>query len=162
MERKLILVRHAQAGQGDSQKDFERNLTATGERDARHVARWLLENIDALDLILTSSAYRARQTADIIAEEFKASDILESLDELYEASVRNMIETIESLDSNQTTVLIVAHNPSITYVADYLSDEPIDGMSPGSVAVIQFTTPGWKNLAQNSGKLVLNISPENI
>ena len=151
MKRTLILVRHAQAGQSPSHGDFDRTLTPTGERDARHLGRWLVERHDSVEKIITSTAIRAKQTAEILAEEFKQKNILEEDEELYEASVRTALSVVTEIESGYRKVIVVGHNPTITYLADYLTATPVENMIPGSMVEIEFDHLNWKEVSQNSG-----------
>lgn len=157
MFRNLILIRHAQAA--DASIDHERPLTAIGERDARYLGRWLKSKYEALDLILHSSALRAKSTAEIIGEELKISSLQEE-EELYEASVRTMLDQVNALENDHSTVTIVAHNPTITYFADYLTSTDLPSMSPGSAVVLRFETSGWNEISQNTGTFLEFYSPE--
>lgn len=156
MLRTLLLMRHAQAG--DAQTDFERPLTAIGERDARHVARWLLSAYPGIDHIYASSALRAMTTAKILAEELKISSLSKE-DNLYEASVRTMLQLVNSVEDDHQIIVVVGHNPAISYLADYLTTKALPGLEAGSVAVIEFEDLSWSEISQSSGIFSTYQSP---
>src|SRR4051812_49694764 len=58
--RRLVLVRHAQAGGGPV--DADRPLTEQGARHAAAIGTWLARTGPAPDRVLVSPARRARQT----------------------------------------------------------------------------------------------------
>ena len=63
----LILWRHAEAEDADGEiSDLDRCLTRRGEKQAKRVARWLLEYLPDTRRILVSPARRTRQTADAL------------------------------------------------------------------------------------------------
>ncbi|WP_258933580.1 histidine phosphatase family protein [Nesterenkonia pannonica] len=61
--KKLLVLRHAEAGMSLSGGDHSRDLTARGEEEARQVGRLLLEHSYWPDAVLVSDAMRTRQTA---------------------------------------------------------------------------------------------------
>ena len=70
MNKTLILARHGKAEKSDVDNfDFKRNLTERGESDVLMVAQQLL-NIITPELIVSSPANRAYQTAKIFAKVF--------------------------------------------------------------------------------------------
>lgn len=157
MVRKLFLVRHATAG--DADKDHERTLTPSGERDARHLGRWLLDKYSEIDLILFSSAVRAKTTAEIISEELKILSLSEN-EEIYESSVRTMLKIVNELPEENENVVIVGHNPTISYFADFLTTSWLQTMHPGSAAILSFENMEWSEVSQNSGSIIEFYSPE--
>lgn len=71
MQRKLYLVRHAQALPGTSSiKDEIRALTAAGEAVSKQVGEFLKQKKSNLNLILSSPAERTKQTSLLIAQQF--------------------------------------------------------------------------------------------
>jgi len=67
----LILWRHAEAlDAAPGQSDLQRRLTSRGEKQARHVARWLKEQHPKHLRVLVSPAVRCQQTAHPLALPF--------------------------------------------------------------------------------------------
>ena len=68
----LILWRHAEAEDADGEiSDLDRCLTRRGEKQAKRVARWLLEYLPDTRRILVSPARRTRQTADALGAAYE-------------------------------------------------------------------------------------------
>lgn len=162
MPKHLYLLRHADAAQKESrQDDKSRELTQSGVKDSLHMGAWLREQNVDFDLIASSSALRAEQTASLIAEGMKLDQprmLVE--DVLYDASVRQLLDYINNIEEGYDRVLVVGHNPSITYLAEYLTKADIGDMAPGSVAIITFDFSSWKNVSENTGVLVRYASPD--
>ena len=70
MARQLWLLRHAEAEPHGARADADRTLTARGERQARAAGIALARLGVRFEAILTSPKSRARQTAEIAAEEW--------------------------------------------------------------------------------------------
>ena len=66
MKRSLILIRHAQSRNLEpGQKDLERELTDSGIQDASRLARYMYLEEVIPDIVLTSHATRAIDTAQL-------------------------------------------------------------------------------------------------
>lgn len=162
MVKKLFLVRHAQASETEQgSKDFDRFLTRNGQREAVHAGLFLKRHDKKPDLIVASNARRALATATIIAEQldYPVEEILEE-PEMYEASVRILLRIINELDVNCQQVMLVGHNPGLSYLAELLTDDLVGNMLPGSLAEIHFSGDSWKEVSQRTGSLVLYKSPQ--
>ena len=157
----LYLMRHATAGM-DATRDFDRPLTATGERDSRHMGRWLNTTLAEPQKIISSPALRAKTTASILMEELHQQHTIHFEPELYEASVRTFLQLVNGLDDQWDTVLIVAHNPSITYLADYLTSEGIEGLVPGALVGLGFRMESWQLISQKSAEIICFQTPNQL
>lgn len=162
MTKHLYLLRHAQAAEKESrQDDKSRELTSAGIRDALHMGAWLREQQISFDLIATSSAVRAVQTAELVIEGMKVEPprTVEE-DTLYDASVRQLLDYVNNLEDAYSSVLLVGHNPPVSYLAEYLTKAEIGSMGPGSVVMIRFGEVSWKVVSENSGEMVKYVGPE--
>jgi phosphohistidine phosphatase len=77
---------------------------------------------------------------------------LELTHDLYEASVRSMLQIINELDDQIGSVVVVGHNPTISYLADYLSKDPIQSLSPAGVVYLEFQAASWHQLEKASSQ----------
>lgn len=157
MVKKLYLLRHAQAS-SQSEKDFDRPLTPEGERVVRHLAKFLEDKEIEIDRILSSSAIRAMATANILAENLGV--VVKPVDELYEASARTFLVTINGIEEKYGKVLIVGHNPTITYLAEYLTNEAFQFETAGLVEMTLSETK-WSEVGEKSAEFVAYSSPAN-
>lgn len=151
----LYLMRHAKATARESRQDDKtRELTQGGVKDSLVVGTSLRERNVAFDLIIASSAVRTEQTASLVAEamNYDLNRILLA-DELYDASVRQFLEYVNNVEDAYNHVLIVGHNPAISYLAEYLTKADIGDMSTAGVAIIKFDFRSWKLVSENTGVL---------
>ena len=164
MVRKLFLIRHADAEESSREvKDFDRQLMRIGYQHAAHVGNYLANESIHPDLMICSTAARARQTAETIADHIKYDySRIRYQDDLYEASVRIMLGLINQLEDNFKVVVMVAHNPSISFLADYLTQENIGNMMPAGICTIEFEGLAWKEVSQNTGILKAHLSPDEL
>ena len=162
MPRYLYLVRHAQSAEKQvNQNDFGRELTSTGVKQALLVGNYLLQQQIMPDVIMTSTAERARMTASVLADALKADPEKINLQEdLYEASTRTFFQFLTQLEDHLHHVLCVAHNPVVTYLAEYLTGAEVGDMVPAGMAMIKFNIQSWKEVSQGNGELENYITPE--
>ncbi len=161
--KKLILVRHAKsAWDNPSLSDFERTLTERGKSDVSMMAKRLKEKSIKLDLFISSSAKRAKKTAKLFMKEFeKDSKELQLLPSLYEASVKDFYDAIESLDDKNKTVALFAHNPGITDFVNSLDCHPVYNMPTCAVYAIATNTKHWKEFRTAEKEFLFFDYPKN-
>jgi phosphohistidine phosphatase len=169
MNKQLLIVRHAEAESPNSvQKDFDRQLNTTGFADASRMGKHLVsKQLDGgslrIDAVLSSPAYRALTTAQLVCEQlgFDIERIAQNED-VYESSVRKLMLLINGLDEQHTTVMIVGHNPNLSYLAEMLTREEIGSIPTCGVAAITFKDQLWSAVSGASGKLAWFDYPDNL
>ncbi len=155
MSRQLVLIRHAQAESQHTVEDSKRKLTAKGKSDATELGFLLKEQSLRRPMLFCSPAERTLNTARLIAPAIGIEPdeiVVENM--LYQASVGDLFRFINGLENRWDTVVIVGHNPTISYMAEYLTSQPQLNFSPGSAAIIHFLLPEWKMITQRAGSLV--------
>lgn len=163
MSRLLYLMRHAQsADKQPGQADKERELTPQGMLDALSIGRHLNDQKIIIDLIVSSTAIRAKRTAELLLDVVRLNpDKLQADEELYTASVRTFLEFIKQTGDSCNTLLCVGHNPVISYLAEYLTKAEIGDMPPATIAMIKCNVNHWREIDQSHGELMALVTPEN-
>ena len=155
----LYFIRHAKSSWKDPLlKDFDRPLNSRGKRDAPFMANRLKEFNVTPDLILASPALRAKKTAQIIAQTLDCEITFEP--RLYESSIRTYVEILHELDDNIKTLLIIAHNPEITLMCEWLSDAILTNIPTCGIVGIEYSSPSFKSLGEGSGKMLFFDYPK--
>jgi phosphohistidine phosphatase len=155
--KQLTLVRHAEAR--TCGMDFDRPLSLRGEQDAERMAQRLQTDGISADVILSSPAARAASTASTFAQHMgNAGSPIVWHDVLYDASRKDLMSLLSTLDAKYDHVVIVGHNPSITDIATLLQNDPVSYMPPCSVITIQFSAEHWSQLAPNTGTLLRYVT----
>ena len=110
----ILLTKHAECGRANQpQSDWYRPLTDYGQVEASQMGKLLVAENRQPDLILTSSAVRAEQTAAIIRNELGHACDLHSLDELYLAEMEAYFQEIQKTADAVNTLLVVGHAPHL-------------------------------------------------
>lgn len=140
----LVLVRHAKSSwEHTDLPDRDRPLNDRGRRDAPRMGRRLAERGLVPDMILSSTALRARTTAQLMAEAlgFDVERIV--LDErLYAASADEVLRVIGEIDSEVGSAMVVGHNPETVSLAHRLSSD-IHEMPTCAAAEFTFEVDAW-------------------
>jgi phosphohistidine phosphatase len=156
MPKHLYLLRHAEAGEKTSgQHDKDRDLTSKGVKQSVQVGSFLKKHNFAIDAIYTSTAVRTKETTSFVSDTLKFDQRnVFNVEELYEASTRTFLQFICELDNGLNNVMCVGHNPTISYLAEYLTKAELPEMATGSLAIISFNIDSWAQVSQGSGTLV--------
>jgi phosphohistidine phosphatase len=141
--KKLFLIRHAKSDWTNPELiDIERYLNERGYNNANMMAARL--NLTP-DLIITSPAIRAISTALIFARHLKYNvNKICIKQELYESSVRDYLNVISAIDNTYNTVLIFAHNPTISDITQHLTQTLPTELPTCAIAGISFDVTDWK------------------
>ncbi|MBD8869424.1 SixA phosphatase family protein [Nocardioides donggukensis] len=151
--RTLVLVRHAKA-ESFAEQDHERELTSRGAGDAARAGEWLAGYGVVPDAALVSSAARAAQTWEALAEAagYRLDPVLD--DAMYDAGPETALDLIRGTDQVVGTLVVVGHNPTIGYLAQLLDDgegDPdasagmLEGYPTGALTVLR-TSGAWTDL----------------
>ena len=156
---RLVVMRHAKAGELPGGPDFERPLTARGRRDAAAAGRWLAGRGLEPDAVLCSPARRTRQTWQAVAAELGRPASVPNLDDaLYTAEAAAIREIIAATAPDVTTLLCVGHNPAMATLAQDATGQPLE-FPTAAIAVAALTGP-WASVAYGPGDLAAYWAPK--
>lgn len=143
-QRLLILVRHGHAEE-HCPSDHERNLIDRGRRRVAQTAQWLQQHYSPPDLILTSTAWRATQSADILREDWARKSAYVTHKGLYAADVFGIVEIIQTVPPRVSRLLVVGHNPGLELLATLLNNNTglAAPVKPGTAIVFQTNCETW-------------------
>ena len=147
--RQLILVRHAKSDRDEpGYTDLERPLSARGARDAPRMARRLRDRVPGLDLLVTSPAARARQTARCFADEYGIdADAVQEVAALYTFAQDAQLQALRSsLPDAVETAAMFAHNPATSRVVRFLSGQDMADLPTCAVVRFEVQADSWRAL----------------
>jgi phosphohistidine phosphatase len=161
MPKHLFLLRHAQsADKQTGQNDKQRELTPKGIKESMLTGTYLLKNGVVFDAIISSSATRTVATTQIVSDAMRSdADKIRYEDELYDASMRTFLDFLTGLEDHLEQVMCVGHNPTISYLAEFLSNSVFGEMATGGLAIIKFDISSWSKVAKGAGELVRYVYP---
>lgn len=154
MVRKLYLLRHGEAEQATgNDKDFDRNLTYAGIMVVKQLSEYLKSQNFKPEIVYSSPSARTEQTTIFLMEGLSVECEIVYVEDIYEASVRTLYDIVTHIDNQHHEVLLVGHNPGLTYLAEYLTNEDTSGMRPGQLVKIEFGVNTWGEIAKGLGSI---------
>lgn len=162
--KELILIRHAKSDwANEAIKDIDRHLNDRGYADAYQLSQWYKSEFTLPDLLLSSPATRAINTAYIFARTFGIPEAQVMVNgDLYESTMQDYLEIISKLDKKNNRVMLFGHNPAITNLTNELNKDLLfENVPTCGIIKIGFPYENWKEVAdKKQGQLLLNKFPK--
>jgi phosphohistidine phosphatase len=158
MTRELMILRHGKSSWADEYTDdWERPLTARGERDATEVGRRLRERSLVPDVIVSSDAVRAESTARRVASEAGYAGKVVLSSSLYHARPEAIVDVLGAAPADARRVMIVGHNPGLEDLVVRLTGEHI-GLPTAALVRIELPIERWSDIELSSAGTVVESS----
>ena len=107
----------------------------------------LRQKATRFDLIVSSHALRARQTAQLIAGAIDyPADQIRIEQNLYLASSSEILAVARSLPNQHSRIVLVGHNNGITDLANVFSPEYIANVPTCGILTMRFDMEEWNHL----------------
>jgi phosphohistidine phosphatase len=154
--KEVIFIRHAKSDWGnESLKDIDRHLSERGYNDAYFLSEWFAKNNVLPQLVITSPAIRAFNTALIFAREMDLDlKNLKLEKNIYEASAEKILQVIRETDNTPARIMICGHNPGFTNICNELSEDMFfDNVPTCGMVSLSFEVDNWKEITKGMGKL---------
>ncbi|HUG92316.1 MAG TPA: histidine phosphatase family protein [Planctomycetaceae bacterium] len=159
----LLLLRHAKSSWKDSAlADHDRPLNQRGKRDAPRVGRLLAELGLVPDLIVSSTARRARKTAEKVAEESGYVGAIDAVAALYPGEPQAIARAIRSRPEDAARLLVVGHNPGLE---DFLAAVIgcFERLPTAALAHVELEIDRWQDFTPAAGgRLVRLWTPDEL
>ena len=148
--RRITVIRHAKSSWTDSSiADDQRPLNQRGKDSAPMMGERLAAQGMTPDLLLSSPAVRAFETAKAIAEQIGyPEDSIHTDERLYHAGIEQWVEVIRTLPEDARHVLCFGHNPGLTHFYNIFSPNPVENIPTCGIFDMDFEVDDWKELAQ--------------
>lgn len=144
----LLLLRHAKSSWDDpAQDDHDRPLNQRGYMEAPRIGCFILEKGLVPDLIIASTARRAKDTADLVLRACGYPGDLKLEPGLYGAEFRIFTQLIQALPEKAACVLLVGHNPDIEDLIHRLTGEHV-AVATATLAQIKLPLENWRDIDQ--------------
>ena len=158
----ITIVRHAKSSWKDnSLPDNKRPLNRRGERDAPLMGERIREHGIRPSLIASSPATRAWTTAKIIAESINyPREFLQKEDDLYLASLDEILDVVMAQDNGFNNLMIVGHNPGLTDFANFLVPGLTNNLPTAGVVSVEIDRDDWSLYGRPTAKLLVHDWPK--
>lgn len=142
----LLIMRHAKSSWKDQElPDHDRPLKKKGRKDISNMAKILKKKSLVPDLVLSSTAVRSKETANLMIEKLNYKGKLELIEELYMAEPETYIKYASQVSDKVEVLLIIGHNPGLEGLVMTLGDK-ISSLPTGSIAKLYLFIDKWSEL----------------
>lgn len=154
--KRLTLFRHAKTERDSlTGRDIDRQLNERGEHDAPRMGEEMRKLGLDYDIVLSSPAARAVQTAQLagLAPQFD--------ERIYDAPAGRLLGIVQEADDQTNSLIMVGHNPGFERLASMLVGEDM-AMPTGSLVEIELPIELWQEAGTERGQLVRFLKPKEL
>lgn len=158
----IYLVRHAKSSWDFPHlSDHERPLLEKGKKRTRLINDYLIRNKIAVDLMLSSHAVRAHETARIIARAIDYPQDTIRIDRMiYHSNADRLIDQFYDLPEEVDSVMLVGHNPTLTNFANQYMEPKIEWLPTSGVVCVEFDTDKWDDISLAKYNHIFTVYPK--
>ena len=150
MLKTVLLLRHGAAeGSNAGTADHDRTLNSRGEIEAIRAGNVLRTRGPRPDLIVCSSAGRARVTAALVADNLTPAVSVETLARLYLALPETCLAVLQTCNDRAASILLVAHNPGLEQLVTVLTGEKM-AFATGDLVRVDLPISSWQELSDTT------------
>jgi len=154
--KSLTLFRHAKTERdSDSGRDFDRRLIERGQQDSRRMGQEIGKLGLPFDLVLSSPAARAAETAELAGLSPRYDQ------RIYDASTGDLLTLTQQTSNEINRLAMVGHNPGFERLASKLLGGDIE-MPTGSMVEIALPIDDWQEAGSGGGQLVRFLKPKQL
>ena len=161
--KNLLILRHAKSSwEFTDLSDHDRPLNDRGKRDARRMGKVLLKARLVPQLIISSSAVRARSTAEKVAKTsgYKGEISIDS--SLYRTGSSAYLNASRRQTNQYDTILIVGHNPDVEHLLEILTGNVMTVPTCG-LTYVKLSIEKWLDLKDDKkGELAKMWRPKEL
>lgn len=153
----LLILRHGKSSWKHSGlADHDRPLNGRGRHDAPRMGRLLREEGLVPDLVVSSTAVRARATADMVADQAECEKPVMQRPDLYLADVAAIIRVIRDVGGEVSRLLVVGHNPGLEELVAGLSGRAV-ALPTAALAEVRLEVDAWSKLETGTPGQLVNL-----
>ena len=159
----IILFRHGKSDLiGHFINDHDRPLTNEGINAAEKMGKYLSRKNEIPDIIISSTAKRAKHTADAAMKKGEWGCPITFNNIIYSGSTNDLLTLIKKQNNQHDSICIVGHEPKFSNFIDRSTNNEHTKFSTGSMAKIDFDISKWRFIEFGFGNLDWLISPKEL
>lgn len=157
----ILILRHGKSDwHARYGSDHERPLAQRGIRAAELMGRFLSQIDQIPDRVISSTAVRARSTAELGIEAGQWNCPALYTEDLYGASVGAVLELIQQMDDSAARVLLVGHQPTWSELISELTGGVTCRFPTAALARVDFEADRWDQVSPGHASLVWLVTPK--
>ncbi len=159
----VIFFRHGKSDwDAEYGEDHDRPLAKRGKKAARKMGRYLARVDELPELIISSTALRARKTLKLAAKAGDWDAEIRETRALYEATPSSILNVVRALPEEVSRVMLVGHEPVWSASISLLSGARAVDFPTAAMASIQFDAGQWMAVEPGSGRLQWLVVPRSL
>ncbi|KAA3612394.1 MAG: histidine phosphatase family protein [Planctomycetota bacterium] len=152
--KRLLLFRHGKSDwHAEYESDHNRPLKDRGIHAAKAMGRWLRDIQQAPDRILSSSAIRARHTAELAVQAGSWPAQVEVLEALYETTAEEVLALVQAQAHSTQSLMLVGHQPTWSELASRFIGGGFITVPTAAILSIDFAVDDWSEVHFGEGNL---------
>jgi phosphohistidine phosphatase len=166
--KRLALLRHAKSSWDDPDlRDRDRPLAPRGRKAAKRIGRWARKHEIRPQLVVCSSAVRARETLTRMLPSLGEPDVWIEV-ALYAASAETLLARVRSLPDEVDDVMLVGHNPGVMDLVLVLAapgrlrERAAANVPTGALAVLKTGAAHWSDVSVGTASLAAFVVPRDL
>jgi phosphohistidine phosphatase len=161
----LLILRHAKSSWKEPDlPDHDRPLNKRGKNDAPRMGMLLKDEALVPDLIMSSTAIRAKKTAELVAKACKYRGKIVLNRSLYGVEPAAYLKILEGLSDKHMSSLVVGHSPTVEETVELITGSLGVIMPTCALAQISLPIQSWVELEKHGikGKLLKVWKPKEL
>ena len=168
LTKTLYILRHGKAETGSATlDDHERGLNQQGIDACAVIGKYMVDKAIKPDLVLCSTAKRAKTTWNLVKEASKCTSKQEFTDALYLASANEIVKHLACLPETMSSVMVVGHNPGLHQLCLNVSKQGDEDLlellmmkfPTCAFATIDLGDTLWEQMVHANGRLAIFVTP---
>ena len=153
----LLIMRHGKSSWKDETlSDHDRPLAKRGRLDVPKMGAFIQDQDIVPEIILSSTAKRARETAELFAEATRFDGSIYFHRSIYHGDTSDYFDLLQTLDSGHRIAMIVGHNPGLEELISNLVDSD-EWMPTSSIARIDLDIDSWQVLNEFTTGVLIEL-----
>jgi phosphohistidine phosphatase len=166
--KRLHLLRHAKSSWDDETlRDRDRPLAPRGRKATKRIARWARKHDVRPQLVVSSSAVRARETLAGVLPGLGEPEVWTEV-ALYAASAETLLARVGALPDEAKEAMLIGHNPGLQQLLLLLAqpgdlrDRAAEKFPTGALATLEAGVASWSELEPGGARLVEFVVPREL
>lgn len=145
-------MRHAKSSwDSQEERDFVRPLAPRGIKNAKEAAHVLLKNQLVPEIILSSPATRAIETARLVCEVMSLDEtLIRQEPKLYSHDAKEITRLIKDIESSAKSCLVIGHQPTLSDFINTMMQRQLENVITASLTVLEFNSGSWASVNKDS------------
>jgi phosphohistidine phosphatase len=153
--KEILILRHAKSSwKFPNLSDHERPLNKRGKRDAPRIGKLIKYESMLPNLILSSTARRAIETAEAVTDESGYMGTIFQSRRLYHGGPDDYIDEVKNLSNDISSIMVVGHNPGLEELVETLSGK-YEILPTATLVQIRLPIQDWVDVScDHPGELI--------